>query len=514
MIALVFGVLLFVFTVQKPARVLPAVLRLAAVAAPAALITAYITVPFLLYKAYVNVSPYLQRWKYDSFGANEILGWLLSGGLFDHGRLPVMTLLLLFGIAWAMSSRTECAWLALVLFSTWLLFYFGRPTWGKLADLLPLHDGLLFHRFSAGVDLAAILLVGLGGEWIWRQFARLRTAWSPAAASLIIVLLMLPALHERYADYSTNAQWMRRARNALRADHDAATIIAALKTLPPGRAYAGMRTNWGNTMKWGDLHFTDLLTFNRIPAVSPPYQSLSLNSDLMWHFNVADTVHYRLFDVRYLIAPSTLTMTPFFTPIRKTSRYTLYQAPSGGYAQFAQITDWKIADSQLSLFNQNRAWMLSAEPAANHFIRWSYMGKDRGPGVNPWEMSGTLNSEKVAPGRYDVIANTPRPATLVFKATYHPDWHVEIDGRERLAFMVSPSFIGVTVPAGMHVVSAIYKSNRLKDVLLILAAAALVYIFFFGRAFSVRLEALLEKYWPAPPRLAQLAPLDQKNAGR
>jgi hypothetical protein len=66
MIALVFGVLLFVFTVQKPARVLPAVLRLAAVAAPAALITAYITVPFLLYKAYVNVSPYLQRWKYDS----------------------------------------------------------------------------------------------------------------------------------------------------------------------------------------------------------------------------------------------------------------------------------------------------------------------------------------------------------------------------------------------------------------------------------------------------------------
>jgi hypothetical protein len=485
------GAVLIFFVVQQSRRVLPSLLRLGAVTIPAALLTGYFIIPFVLYKGYINVSPYLQSWKYDSYGAKAILSWLFKGELLDYGRLPVMTVLMAIGICWALISCSEAGISAVVLFFVSLLVYFGRSTWGQLADLLPLHQGLLFHRFSGAVDLAAILLVGLGGEWIWGRIIRLQTQWAPAFAAGTITLLMLPALHERYIYYSANAQWMRGVQRSLNADHDAAEIIATLKTLPPGRTYTGLPTNWGNSMRWGDLRFYDLLTFNQIPAVSPPYQSLSLNSDLIWHFNDNNAADYSLFNVRYVVAPAKLRLTRFFTPIKKTSAYTLYQVPGSGYEQFVRISAWRAANSQRSLFDQNLSWMLSADPAADRFIRWSYLGADRGPGLNPWDLRGTVINEKVTPGRIDAVVRTPNAATLVFKMTYHPDWHVEIDGKERPAFMVSPSFIGVTVPPGMHVVSAIYKSNRLKDGLLIVSAAILILTLGCGFTLTTRIEAII-----------------------
>jgi Bacterial membrane protein YfhO len=487
------GALAIFFAIQERKRVLPSLLRLAVVTVLVVSITGYFVIPFVLYKAYISASPYLQTWKYDSYGANAILSWLLKGDLFDYGRLPVMTLLLVIGIAWALTSRSEVAILAVALFLFWLLIYFGRPTWGQLADLLPLHQGLLFHRFSAGVDLAAILLVGLGGEWAWRQCMRLPTRWAPMIAAALVLGLMVPAMRERYIYYSTNAAWMRSTQRALDTDRDAAEMIATLRTLPPGRTYAGLWSNWGNSMRWGDLRFSDLLTFNQIPAVSPPYQSLSLNSDLIWHFNNNSAADYSLFNVKYVVAPAKMPVTSFFTPIKKTSRYILYGVPGRGYEQFVRISDWRTVDTQLSLFNQNLSWMESADPRNDRFIRWSYLGADRGPGLNPSDLRGTAIKEKITPGRIDATIRTPNAATLVFKATYHPDWHVKVDGEERNIFMVSPSFIGVTVPPGTHMVSASYKSNRLKNSLLILSAAALILTLVNGSRLSAGIESIISE---------------------
>ena len=248
----------------------PRVARLAVTSALAAVVTAYLWLPFLPFKAYLNASPYLPRWRYDSFGARDILTWLVNGDVLDFGRLPVLTLLLALGVASAIVARTGPARLALALISLMLALYFGRPTWGRLVDLLPMHEGLPFHRFIGGVHLAAILLVGLGGEWIRRQLTWLPDRWRAVVAGLVVLGLMVPALWERRGHYAPNAQWMERTKKALDADKDARTILSALKELPPGRAYAGLRDNWGKTMSFGDLRFFNLLTFHRIVAVSPP----------------------------------------------------------------------------------------------------------------------------------------------------------------------------------------------------------------------------------------------------
>ena len=77
-----------------------------------------------------------------------------------------------------------------------------------------------------------------------------------------------------------------------------------------------------------------------------------------------------------------------------------------------------------------------------------------------------------------VVISTP--GTLVFKTTYHPNWHVTIDGIEQPAFMASPSYVGVEVPEGRHEVRAEYRTSPVRTALLILGGATLVAVLVWG----------------------------------
>src|SRR5207248_9006686 len=117
--------------------------RLALLLAILALLTSYFLAGFLLDSAYLNRSVWEQPEKYDSLGAARVLGTLVSGGLFDFGRAPVLTLLAALGLGGCLRRwREERYRLPVVLFVVWLLLYFGRPTWGVLLNLLPLSRDL------------------------------------------------------------------------------------------------------------------------------------------------------------------------------------------------------------------------------------------------------------------------------------------------------------------------------------------------------------------------------------
>lgn len=472
----------------------PRLVRFATVGALAAVISSYLWLPLLYLKPYVNASVYLQRWKYDSYGAGTVLSWLVDGDLLDYQRLPVLTVLLALGVAYAIFARTRQAKLILALLALNLLFLFGRVTWGRLADLVPLGEVLHFLRFLGGVHLAAIILIGLGGEWLWLQAAALPERWRVGTFGLVLLALMVPALREHQEYYTLNTQWMERAKRALDADADSRAIVSAIKELPPGRTHAGLRANWGNdpTMKWGDLRFSDLLTFNRIVAVSPPYQGLSLTSDLIWHFDDRNPVHYNLFNARYLVAPSGLAMPGFLRPIKTTDRYTLYQTETTGYAQFGELTRLSRVGSQPRLFFQNRDWLLSGEPAAGRFVKYEYPSQQEGsaPLAIPGCPGGVISEERVLPNRVLLRADCSQASALVLKMAYHPNWRATIDGAEVRTFMVSPGFIGLEWPAGAHQVLAEYRSPLYKTVLLLLGAFTLIAVIWFRRWFA-RLEAFI-----------------------
>jgi hypothetical protein len=445
--------------------------RMAVVGGLVAVITSYMSLPFLLQWPYLSASQYLQRWKYDSYGAQDILTALVTGELLDFGRLPVLTALLALGLAVAALARTRAARMALVLFVAWLLLYFGRPTWGALANLLPMHEGLLMHRFSGSVHLAAVLLIGLGVEWIWRLLAPLGPRWRPVVVVLLLLGLLVPAFRERRDYYTLNTQGMERTQKQLReADLDIRTIMDTLRSLPPGRTHAGLRANWGGEFRVGDLRVYDLLTFNRIVSLSPPYSSISHNADFVWHFDDHNPVHYELFDVKYLIAPPAWAPPEFLKPIKQTARYVLYGAPTRGYAAFVSITERAAAPTQASLFKQNLTWFFSDRPAKGDFTRYDFpSSRAAGPETaagQGWCPTGRVVEQSVGPGRVAALTECPTPVTLAIKMTYHPNWRVTVDGAPASAFMVSPSFIGVALPAGRHEVRAEYRPGRFRMVLL------------------------------------------------
>lgn len=472
--------------------------RLAVVGLLAGLISAYMSVPFLLGKAYLGASPYLQRWKYDSYGAREILRALVNGDLVDADRLPVLTALLAVGVAAAVFTRARSARLALALLVVWLGLYFGRPTWGRLTDLLPLHEGLLIHRFVGSVNLAAILLMGVAGDWLWRRLAPVPERWRAAALAVVLLVLLEPALKERGEHYRYNTQWIERSRRAIETDRDAQAVLDTLRGLPPGRTYVGLREDWGRQMRFGDLGLRDLLTFHRMVTAAPPYGGVSLNSNMIWHFDDRKPTHYDLLNARYVVAPRSWRPPEFLRPVKETGRYVLYEAPTSGYARFAAISRSSSPASQSAMFFESRSWFQGPEAVEGKFIRYAYprgagstgMAAASGPPLaSPGCPEGRTADERVGQGGIELRADCPTASTLVLKITYHPNWRVTVDGRETPTFMVSPSLIGLSLPAGAHQVRAEYRSGLLKNGLLVLSALAVLGVVVFRRRFE-RLERL------------------------
>jgi hypothetical protein len=464
------------------ANLIARAVRVAVVGAFSAAISEYMWLPFVTETAFLNVSPYLQSYKYDSYGAGPILSWLFTGDLLDHGRLPVLTILLGVGAIAAILSRSRVALLSLGLFGMWLVVYFGRPTLGVLTNLLPLHDGLLLHRFVGGVDLAAILLMGVGGAVIWQLFKPHASTLRLCAAGVVLLLILAPAVSERMAVYSDNTLFQQRSMDALQSDSDAHAILATLLTLPPGRVYAGLPSTYGNSeaMSFGDVHFYNLLLFYGIESLAPPIQSMSLNSDYIWDFDDQNQGDFDLWNVRYMIAPTGMAVADFLTPIQRTSRYTLYQAPTTGYAEYVAITSRQAVPTQAALFSINLAWERTHTlPGERLFIRYDYPATV--PGFDTASTAacpggGKTDYEWFQADAIDLVVECPADSTLVIKTTYHPDWQVYVDGVLVPDFMVSPSYIGISLPAGKHTVDAVYRADPIKEPLVVIGAIAALFL--------------------------------------
>jgi len=321
--------------------------------------------------------------------------------------------------------------------------------------------------------------MGIGGAWLWDLVRASSSRGRLVAVGIASLVLFVPALAERWSYYALNAEWMRQTQAALDADADARTILAALAKQPPGRVYAGLRSNWGQTLDFGipfnSVRFYNLLAHYELDAVAPPNQSLSLNADLLWEFNDQDLSHYRLFNVDYVIAPRTVKLPAELGVIETTSKYVLYAAPGRGYAEYAAIARSEPASTQADLFARELAWLRSGEAARWSFTRYDYRTAAPSDAAVPIPdcASGRVSYERVLPARFEILGRCDAASAMVIKITYHPNWRVTVDGVETATFMASPSYLAFALPAGEHFIVAEYRSTPIKAPLLGLGAAAL-----------------------------------------
>jgi hypothetical protein len=470
--------------------------RLALLLGLSALVTAYLFVPFLRDGAYLNRSVWEAAHKYNSFGLQWTLTALVEGRLFDANRLPILTLLAGLGLLVCLRRWREEVWrIPALLFVVWLVLYFGRPTWGALLDLLPLGGDLQLHRFIAGVHLAGIMLMGIGLGALWGWVSRLRVSvlqrsallW-PATAALVTLALLAPAYVERGAYLRQSAQWKSQAALAGAVEEqNLQALFADLRSLPPGRVYAGLGANWGKDYRIGSVPMYGRLQLEGLDMVGYMYHALSLNSDVEVWFDETHAEQYDLFNVRYVVAPADHPFPAFAKLIGSYGRHRLYTVQTSGYFDLV-ATGPGFAGDKSEWYPAAEAWLHSSLPRETLFpvvyLEWSATGTptqplsqaaafSKGQRAGPFLPAGQIVSEAVQSDAYGAHVTVERAGTLLLKITYHPNWHAYVDGVETPTEMLMPSYIGVPVTPGSHTVWLRYRPQAYRGWLLWLGLVTL-----------------------------------------
>jgi Gpi18-like mannosyltransferase len=476
-------------------------MRALLVAGGAALVASWVLVPLIGDTTWTTRSSYYDGTYFaDSFGARKVLGWLFTGGLFDSGRAPVVTALVLLGaLVCAVRARADLRARALLgAFALSLLLFFGRPTLGPLLDLLPGFGDIQIHRFIAGVQLAGIFLAGVGLTWLLRTALRLagRVAppRSPVVAGVVAVTaavaLLTPAWIERARADSRDAGYIRVQQRADAVDGRALDrLVAIAKARGGGRVYAGLRGTWGRSYAVGYVPVYAWLADRDVDEVGFTFRTIaSLSTDVEAAFVDTDPAQYRMLGIRYLLLPAGRTPPVPATLIARSGRHRLYELPDNGYFQVVDGAA-AIAANRFDLEQATRSWRSSALPARGIYPGIAFAG---GPAPAPTftgtspppGAAGTVLSqrERLQNGVYAATVRANRDAVVLLSASYDPRWTVTVDGRPAAPVMMAPSLVGVDVPPGRHVVRFQYASYGGYPLLLVIGAVTLLVLAFGARA--------------------------------
>ncbi|MBV8951044.1 MAG: hypothetical protein JOZ99_09230, partial [Actinobacteria bacterium] len=425
-----------VWILVSPREIGKRVARTAVVGAGALLAIAWVVVPLLVDSRYAAQTMYNRNtfWD-DSYGARKILGWLFTGQLFDHGRFPVVTLLVGVGFAvCVVKFRRDERFRAIAsVFVLSLVLFFGRATFGPLTKLLPGSDDLLMHRFISGVHLAGILLAGIGAAAIGRSLFALTgkvrvpelRMVAPVALPVLFVLVLLPAIMQIWSFDRQDASWIHQQRAADSTDGaDLQKLVDIVRAAGDARVYAGMTNNWGRAGY--DVYATPVyeqLLQRDADAIGFTLRTVSLVSDVEVKFDDQNPDQYDLFNVGYLILPADRAAPKFATLIASAGRHRLYRVPTTGYLEVVDTVAPAIKADRRTMGDQPAAFLNSSLLAQRRFPTVAFGGSPAAspslaPADDPQGPAGTVQSQYALPdeGQFGGVVQAVRPAVVLLKA--------------------------------------------------------------------------------------------------
>ena len=448
-------------------HVLPRLARAAVVAGGAMLIALWVLVPLIEGTTWTNSSEYFRGTVYnDSYGTRKVIGWLVRGQLFDHGRFPVISLLFAAGLV-------VCVWRArrdararglLGVFVLSLILFSGRDSLGPVLGWLPGSADVQFQRFEMGVDLAGILIAGVGVgagvhalRRLWEQYLPARDAVLMGAAAIaILVVVLAPAWRERDDFARTSAGYID-----TQPTYDATTgraidsLLAIVKSHKDGRVYAGLRSNWGQDYTVGYVPMYAWLADHDLDQVGFNFRTLTaLSTDSEATFDERNLAQYQMLGIRYLLLPDGHAPPVPATLIASAGGSRLYRVATSGYFQVVDRSPAIHAD-RTDVERASRAWRQSRLADDDVYPGVAFAGFASpaptvgGPGKPGAVVSST--SDRVG-GVFAATVDARRTAVVLLKASYDPSWTATVDGRPVKPVMMAPSLVGVTVGPGRHFV--------------------------------------------------------------
>jgi len=490
-------------------------------------VLAYWMVPLLANSNYHNHSVWDDLLKFNSYGARVVISRLFNSEVFDYARgWPTLTLLVMVGFfvslakyfkakAGQVSSKLIYLYLP-VLMLIWILFYFGRTTWGGLIDLIPLSGSMHWHRVINGVHLAGFFLAGIGGvaiiELLYSRVVRLlRIKGSGKYLTYGVVFLAFiglwfyPAVYERYLYIKDNNKMIVDYNTALLSEwDDLKQIIDELERLPRGRIFLGKPGQWGSELKIGGQSLFMTFSIAGFDVLGFLPETWSPNSDIEQFFGEDKTDHYRLFDIRYVVADKNFKAPKFLREVKRAGRFILYETPSKGVFHSAVkrgtvYTDKRAAlnfnhfiingpgISELNLWEVKYSKPSSLRGEDIKTLDWSsyktsdgkirslfekspFKGEKKAPSARFW-------NEKVGINSYETEVELGDKSMILLSTTYHPFWKATVDGVKTEIIMLSPALMGLEVDEGKHKIVFHYQISNYKYALMLVSFVGLVGLF-------------------------------------
>jgi hypothetical protein len=457
-------------------RVVPRIIRAAAVAGGAMLISLWVLVPLIEGTTWTNSSEFFHYTVFDdSYGTRQVLSWLVRGQLFDHGRFPVITLLFAGGLGvciWR-ARRDARARALLGVFILSLILFCGRHSLGPVLGWLPGSADVQFQRFEMGVDLAGVLIAGVGVgagvnalRRLWDQRIPSRHAGLAGAAAIVLVVVVLAQAWSGRWDFAQRSAGFIRQQQTYDSTSGRAIgkLITTVKRLRDGRVYAGLRSNWGEQYTVGFVPMYAWLADHDVDQVGFTFRTLnSLSTDVEATFDEKNLAQYKMLGIRYLLLPDGHKPPVPAKLIASAGGSRLYSVATGGYFQVVDRSAAITAD-RTDVEHASAVWRGTQD--ALHDI---YPGVAFAGGSPPVATFAGATPPRGKPG--DVLRwteNRPggvfaasvamrRRAIVLLKASYDPSWTATVDGRAVKPVMMAPSLVGVEVGPGRHSVRFRYS---------------------------------------------------------
>ncbi len=464
--------------------------RLLWIAALSIGLTAFQLLPIFTDGAFINRSRWEPAWKWDSFGAQQVLGLTASGNLLDAGRLPILSLLALAGTitAWRRLRRDPgqrfAATFAVAGALFWIFLFCGRASWGPLYTVLGLGEVAQLHRFIGGAQWFLLLLAGYGLARLWTLPYERRWRWPALAAIALTGVLLWAPVSERLRYLHEGEEWGR-ANLAAYESHrqDLARTIAAARA-HGGRAYPGLAASWGGQLRVGYVPLYAFLSEAHVPAVAFLYHAMALPADIMVRFDENRPDHYRLFDVRSVIADAARPLPNFLRPAGSFGPFRVLEAPPSGTFTLVRVPRSVYVDHR-TFYDINDAWLQSRWPTVDAHLALDYesavpvLPRPRLPDVGalaqvpPSVACGSVVQQSSGTEVHRAEMDVTGDCVALFKMTYHPNWRATVDSEPRPTFMLSPGFIGVPLSPGRHVLEMRYETGLARPLLLLFAVPLL-----------------------------------------
>ncbi len=491
--------------------------RAGIVAGGAVLASAWVIVPLIDQRTWAAVNEVLRGTALtNGYRGSQVLSWFATGGLLDAGRLPVITViagvgLLVACVRWRQDERGRALIVALAVC---LLLSLGRTTFGSLVDLLPGSGDIFFRRFMMGVQLAALLLAGVGAAWagqmLLRQLRRVRPlheligpsaeAWrfvGVVVAVVGLVLVLSPAWTQVGSFDQRNAAAIRSQQAAERVQGvELDRLLAVVKRAGGGRVYAGMPSNWGPSFTVGAVPVFKYLESRDVDEVGYTLRTASLMTNPEYFFEERNPADYSLFGIRYLILPAGRPPPVRAELLGQAGPYALWRTGSSGYVNVGAVVG--TLDADRSNLGARSIGLLRSPLGGEHaYLRVNFGGARtnaaRLPAISQAPASGSVATERddLEHGQVSAAVRMRTNGVAVLSASFDPGWSVTIDGHASRSEMIAPALVGVRVPAGVHRVVFRYVGFSDYPWLFAVSVGALLFLFLADHRRRTRASARL-----------------------